>query len=896
VVKLPNHLPSRIAAALVLSFFSFAAGAQDRRTVVEPTFPPTCTTLAAQLPIVAGEPSSETAFDTSRIQAALNSCGSGKSVELIVSGANDAFLVQPLTLPSGVGLIVDGGVTVFASRNPADYQVTGAETCGTVGTAGDGCKNLITPSNGSSIMGYGVIDGRGEDKLLVNGVESTQNWWDIATAANNGSSSQNNFVLLETGGANSFTLYKITLRNSPMFHVVWKGSGLTAWGVKIATPYTARNTDGIDPSGSDVTITRSYISDGDDDVAVSASSASSFITVSNLQTYSGHGISVGSFTKGGLTNFLVENVNMAGTAADGNANGLRLKSAQDRGGLVQNVTYQNLCIKDVAHALEINPFYVDTTGTLVPQFENIVLRNVHFLSEGKVELQGHDASHPTTLTLDNVVFDNLKAADLSPAPQFAAITLGPGAVFPQLLQTASGTGVTESGSAPASNATPFDCTGAFPQLAGELFLSGNLSSLTLTGPASFTLQATLQPAMSQVSYGAWTGVPALTSAVNFLEGATVVGAGQLGANGTLATLNLTNVGGGTHTYTAQYPGDANYPAFAFGSVTVTVNGSAQAAAVTQLDAPATATFGDLLTLTAAVSGNGATPTGSVQFAADGASLGTGTLVNGSATLAISTSLSAGTHSLIVNYGGDATYSSSASAPQQLTVAKAPATVSFSVPQSPVLVNTPIQLSASVPAPDGSITFLNGPAQIGTVAVSNGAAVLRVTPAALGALTLSASYSGGANFLPATSAPQTLSVVAPFTIAATPSAASLPSQVSIALTPQAGFNGQVDLSCASSSTAVSCSLSQSSVTLSAPATVTASLSSNPLARLLVFPTALPAAFFFIGKLGKRRRRRYLALFALLAAACSKGSAAPSSSVVTVTARSGATSVSTQIAVD
>jgi hypothetical protein len=39
-----------------------------------------------------------------------------------------------------------------------------------------------------------------------------------------------------------------------------------------------------------------------------------------------------------------------------------------------------------------------------------------------------------------------------------------------------------------------------------------------------------------------------------------------------------------------------------------------------------------------------------------------------------------------------------------------------------------------------------------------------------------------------------------------------------------------------------------------------------------------------------------LFALLAAACSKGSAAPSSSVVTVTARSGATSVSTQIAVD
>jgi polygalacturonase len=62
--------------------------------------------------------------------------------------------------------LVDGGVSVFASRNPADYQIAGNEVCGTVGTAGNGCNPLINiagnaASSGAAIMGYGIIDGRG---------------------------------------------------------------------------------------------------------------------------------------------------------------------------------------------------------------------------------------------------------------------------------------------------------------------------------------------------------------------------------------------------------------------------------------------------------------------------------------------------------------------------------------------------------------------------------------------------------------------------------------------------------------------------------------------------------------------------------------------------------------
>ena len=50
-------------------------------------------------------------------------------------------------------------------------------------------------------------------------------------------------------------MYRITLHNSPNFHVsVGQTNGFTAWGVHLLTPVDkkldARNTDGIDPSGS----------------------------------------------------------------------------------------------------------------------------------------------------------------------------------------------------------------------------------------------------------------------------------------------------------------------------------------------------------------------------------------------------------------------------------------------------------------------------------------------------------------------------------------------------------------------------------------------------------------------------------------------------------------------
>ena len=114
--------------------FSSAASAQTlatgdgRGTITEPTFPAVCSQVQADLTISAGEPSSElnTATDTGNIQTALKNCPAGKAVELVANGANNAFVIAPIFVPPGVTLLVDGGVTVFGSRNPADYQIAGA--------------------------------------------------------------------------------------------------------------------------------------------------------------------------------------------------------------------------------------------------------------------------------------------------------------------------------------------------------------------------------------------------------------------------------------------------------------------------------------------------------------------------------------------------------------------------------------------------------------------------------------------------------------------------------------------------------------------------------------------------------------------------------------------------
>jgi len=196
-------------------------------------------------------------LDTQRIQSAIDHCRPRAAVELRGSGAGHTFLSGPLELKPGVTLLVDSGVTLFASRNPRAYDVQ-RESCGVVDDNGRGCRPLIHAESGAhaAVMGEGTIDGQGGEHLL--GTEVS--WWDLAQQAKVSDKKQNCPRLLVVDSSNDFVLYGITFRNSPNFHVlVSKTDGFTAWGVRIDSPASARNTRWSD--GASVPVRRARSTD-----------------------------------------------------------------------------------------------------------------------------------------------------------------------------------------------------------------------------------------------------------------------------------------------------------------------------------------------------------------------------------------------------------------------------------------------------------------------------------------------------------------------------------------------------------------------------------------------------------------------------------------------------------
>ena len=401
------HSVFALVTEVLLSAFCVAfAAAQDMRHVTEPIIPQVCASLNARISPENRKIPDERGIqlDTARIQDAIDHCVAGRAVELRPEGSHAFFLSGPLELKPSVTLLVASGAALFATRDPRAYDVQPG-SCGVVNDDGRGCKPLIHLSNAphAGVMGAGVIDGQGGEKLLGEEVS----WWDLAQQAKVQDKRQNCPRLIVADSSDDFTLYGIALRNSPNFHViVSKSDGFTAWGVRIDSPGNSRNTDGIDPASStNVTIAYSYIHAGDDNVAIKAGKAgpASHITIAHNHFYTGHGMSIGSETNGGVSAVRVSDLTI-----DGADNGIRIKSDVSRGGLVHDVSYEDVCMRNVKNPIVMDPFYSKSSGDLPPAYEDIVLRDVTGLTPGKVTLQGLDAQHLLKMRLEGVFIDGLK--------------------------------------------------------------------------------------------------------------------------------------------------------------------------------------------------------------------------------------------------------------------------------------------------------------------------------------------------------------------------------------------------------------------------------------------------------------------------------------------------------
>ena len=634
--------------------------AQDTRRVVEPSFPGSCVVIHASLQTNRQEglanqddTNSISAAQTRLIQHALDACTPGQAVELALasSGPGDAFLINPLVIPTGVSLRVDGGVTVFGSRDPANYQASGTQArCGVISKEGGGCRPLLSFSGDSGLYGYGIVDGRGYAAML-SGPYAGKPWWDLTVELKPGQNQNIPKLIMATG--NDFTVYKITLRNAPYYHLHWTGDGLTVWGIKLSSPWNVPNTDGINIWGTHATVKDSTISEGDDQIAIDAwKIPAGQITIDHVTGYSRNGLSIGSGITKGVSDVLVENSNLTGSVVSlrgstvngmplrvmesyGIVNyqqalptratkirGLNIKTRPAIGGFVRNVTYKNICMKDLNIPIEFAPYFGRIDGDNYPPVEKIAFDNIHVLAPDQqglsrytVNLQGFVPKIRNQITLNNVVFDDLPSGDSSIGSitafdnQFTTLNN----VYPALLNqlAASTTRNATSGSTKVElrqniyasktrnnqQTSAYACSASlFPFLTGDLYVSsGSAEALLLqTGTAklsiragvSVTLHAIVQPTMSSITFFAphayqvapgllAVGSPALTRPIRFYrtdyDGVRrLIGTARLQANGTLATLPVSALRPGTYHFSAEYPGDAYYHQYAFGRITIAV--------------------------------------------------------------------------------------------------------------------------------------------------------------------------------------------------------------------------------------------------------------------------------------------------------------------------------------
>nr|ANJ43577.1 glycoside hydrolase family 28 [Aretaon asperrimus]ANJ43619.1 glycoside hydrolase family 28 [Medauroidea extradentata] len=373
---------SSFLAIFMISSLISTGMASDLRVVTEPKTPQTCTSLNAT-----GKD------DTSVIQKALDSCAKGKAVAL----SSGVFYAGPLTIPSGVNLLVNSGVTLKAIPDPKLYDL-GKNTCGTMDGYGTGCQPFIKISDAKSsgIYGQGTIDGQGGETMTGNDMS----WWRLAVVANRWGQKQNVPRMIEISNSEDITVYQVTLTNPQSYHLLSiKTNGFTVWGITVNTAFAARNADGIVADGSqNVTIAHcSVFTQSNNIIVKSREGLAKYISVFNNRLYRGQGLIIESGSVYGVSEVTYSNITLEILVY-----GIYIYGNTEKPALVSNITYDNICMQTVWYPvyLDTGNYQVNATGT--PQFTDISFNDVQVKTPGTFYLNGYSNSHPIEITMNDV--------------------------------------------------------------------------------------------------------------------------------------------------------------------------------------------------------------------------------------------------------------------------------------------------------------------------------------------------------------------------------------------------------------------------------------------------------------------------------------------------------------
>ncbi len=343
-----------------------------------------------------------TTKDTIAVQKAIDECTAGKGGGTVEVPAG-TYVIAPIVLKSNMTLHLAKDATLLGSPDMTDYSKVVFARHPTV-------QPLVGSVNAENITinGEGTIDGNGHI------------WWDYVRGVRNSGvlgTDHPRPMGVVFDHSKHIRMEGVTVQNSGFWQIVpYYADDLVFRNLRVLAPLSP-NTDAIDPfSSSNIVIDHVFASTGDDNVAIKSGEINSpgpddpskNITITDCTFERGHGISIGSEIAGGVQNVHVERVSFKGTD-----NGIRIKSARDRGSDVSNISYKDITMENVKIAIYITEFYAsrDPEGEvpaepvtrLTPKFHDITIENVTATGSGvAASIVGLPESPVLGLTLKNV--------------------------------------------------------------------------------------------------------------------------------------------------------------------------------------------------------------------------------------------------------------------------------------------------------------------------------------------------------------------------------------------------------------------------------------------------------------------------------------------------------------
>jgi polygalacturonase len=335
------------------------------------------------------------ASSTAAFRAAIQACAKAGGGTVVIPAGN--YISGAIELVSNLTLDIDAGAVIHFAANREEYPMVASRFEGVETQApaamigGHHLENVAITGRGT------IMASNAEWRTLMGAPEYRAAWTDLL-----GKLERHEPVAAEQRQKAALSLRTDFIRPVESKNILIEGihiMGGPMWVLHllycenvvirnvVVESYPGANTDGVDiDSCRHVRISDSYFDTGDDAICLKSGKdadglrvnrPTEDVAITNCTVHRGHGaVVLGSETSGGIRNITASNI-----VAQGTDRGIRIKSTRGRGGLMENIRFDNWVIEDTPDpAIEVTNYYTrapdEPVSVRTPIFRNIAISNV----------------------------------------------------------------------------------------------------------------------------------------------------------------------------------------------------------------------------------------------------------------------------------------------------------------------------------------------------------------------------------------------------------------------------------------------------------------------------------------------------------------------------------------